>query len=324
MNFGHFFNQALGPLGFDVTPNRYHAYHGHYNPELGWDLALTMPDFTAKTLAVVHLPDFVTMHNNRVLELEKVEKFYGDHASQVLVTHWTSDLEQFYNGPLNLIKFSNHNYDLALALAQCFDQWRHIFNAPKTHPWQCLNGRITKHRAFTSSVLRSLDNGWLSLGSEIPLPTHDYSCYFGCENVPNFMSLLYVYQSAPVNIVTETEYEPPTGIVTEKTLMAFAAQQVPIVIGHQGIVDQCRRMGFDMFDDVVDNSYDNLPNDVRWSAALERNWHLLQQPLDLTPYRSRLERNMTRLLWQLPSSMERDFMARAQALADQLLPGYAS
>lgn len=324
MNFGNFFNQTLGPLGFDVLPNRYHAYNGAYDQQQGWPLLLTMTEFTPKTLAVVHFPDFVTVHNNRVLELEKVEQFYKQHCNQVLVTHWTDDLDKVYQGPLNLIKFSNHNYDIAHDLADSYRVWQHIHSAPKTRAWQCLNGRICPHRRNVAYKMKELDNGWLSLGTEIALPQHNYSHYFGCENLTNFLSLLYVYESAPVNIVTETEYDPPVGIITEKTQMAIAAQQIPIVIGHRGIVDQCRRLGFDMFDDVVDNSYDNLPNDVRWSAALELNWHLFQQPLNLEPYRQRLERNMTRLLWQLPDSMETAFAAQARALADRLLPGYAS
>jgi hypothetical protein len=323
MNFGIFFNQALGPLGFDVHPNRYHAYHGSYDHQQGWTLQLSMPEFTDKTLVVVHLPDFVTIRDGRVLELEKVENFYKQHCDRVLVTHWTSDLDRVYSGPLNLIKFSNHNYDMANALANTYDQWQHIHHAPKTRAWQCLNGRICPHRRGVAYRMKELSNGWLSLGTSIALPEHDYSRYFGCENLPNFLSLLYVYGSAPVNIVTETEYEPPVGIITEKTQMAIAAQQIPIVIGHRGIVDQCRRMGFDMFDDVVDNSYDDLPNDVRWSAALDCNWHLFQQPLDLAPYRQRLERNMIRLLWQLPASMETAFVAQARALADRLLPSNA-
>lgn len=309
-------------MGFDVTSG-FRTYAGPYDPVAGWPIRLPpVTEFTEKTLVIVHLPDFVTIKDNRVIELEHIERFYQHNCNRVVVTHWTGDLEKIYQGPLHLIKFSNHNYDLSRSLAQCFDQWKHIFSAPKTHAWQCLNGRIVRHRACTAGKLQSLNNGWLSLGTYIPLPVHDYSCLFGCENIPNFLSLLYVYQSAPINIVTETEYEPPTGIITEKTLMAFAAQQIPIMIGHQGIVDQCRRMGFDMFDDVVNTSYDNLGNDDRWSAALELNWHLLQRPIDLTPYRRRLERNMIRALWGLPDSMETDFVARAHALADQLLPSY--
>ena len=310
-------------MGFDVVAG-YQTYSGPYNTDTGWPLNLPNASITDKTLILIHFPDFITINDNRVLELEYVEKFYQQHCNRVVVTHWTSDLDRVYSGPINLVKFSNHNYDLARNLAQCFDQWKPILSAEKTRAWQCLNGRITPHRRHVAYKLRELDNGWLSLGTEMPLPEHNYSCYFGCDNVPNFLALDYVYGSAPVNIVTETEYDPPTGIVTEKTLMAFAAQQIPVVIGHRGIVDQCRRMGFDMFDDVVDTSYDNLPNDQRCQAALERNWHLFQQPVDLEPYRQRLERNMIRLLWQLPNSMETHFLAHARALADRLLPGYTS
>ena len=322
-NFGLFFNQTLGPMGFDLVNGR-QTYAGPYNPETGWPIQLPWQDPRPNTLFVVHFPDFVTVRDGRVLELEKVEQFYKQYCHQVLVTHWTDDLDKIYQGPLNLVKFSNHNYDMANMLAEHFDSWQHIHSAPKTHAWQCLNGRICPHRRGVAYKMKELGNGWLSLGTEIPLPQHDYSCLFGCENLPNFTSLSYVYQSAPVNIVTETQYDPPVGIITEKTQMAIAAQQIPIIIGYRGIVAHCRRMGFDMFDDVVDTSYDDLPNEVRWSAALERNWHLFQQPIDLEPYRSRLQRNMRRLLWGLPESMETAFVSQARALADRLLPGYTS
>jgi hypothetical protein len=131
-----------------------------------------------------------------------------------------------------------------------------------------------------------------------------------------------VYGSAPVNIVTETQYDPPTGIITEKTLLAMAAQQIPIVIGHRGIVDQCRRMGFDMFDDLVDNSYDQLPNKSRVEEALELNRDLIQGKIDLSPYRSRLVRQREYLLYGLPDRMAHEFVIQARALADRLLPAY--
>jgi hypothetical protein len=86
-------------------------------------------------------------------------------------------------------------------------------------------------------------------------------------------------------------------------------------------------MGFDMFDDLVDNSYDSIGNDMgleRADQALIRNRDLLQGQIDLAPYRARLERNREWALWGLPDRMERDFVVRSMALADQLLPGYSS
>jgi hypothetical protein len=322
MNFGNFYNQTLGPMGFDITPNRFHAFWGEFDPEHGWDLRLEMPEITPKTLIAVHFPDFVTMHGSRVLELEKVEKFYGQHCDRVLVTYWTSDMHKYYNGPLNLIKFSDHNYNLCNELAANFDQWRHMLTQPRTHAWQCLNGRMCINRSTAANILKEFDNGWLSLGTDIKLPRFDYSNYFGCENYPNFLELAYVYGTAAVNIVNETQFFPLTGIVTEKTLLAIAAEQIPIVIGHQGIVEQCRQMGFDMFDDLVDTSYEQVENLDRVSAAIMRNEDLIRGRINLALYKKRLERNREYLLWEFPRKMEQDFITQARALADKLLPRY--
>lgn len=319
MNFAHFFNQALGPLGFDLVPNRYHSYCGEYNPDSGWTLSLDTVEFTPRTLVVVHFPDFVTIKDNVILELNKVEEFYKQNLNQVVVTHWTSDLDKHYTGPIHLIKFSNHNYDICNMLAKEFDQWKEILTQPRTHAWQSLNGRICNHRQRTVDILKTHNNGWLSLGTVIPLPDYNYQTYFGCDNIPNFMRLKYVYGSSAVNIITETEYVAPTGIITEKTLFAIAAQQIPIVIGHKGIVDQCRRMGFDMFDDVVNTDYDQLDDSVRVEQAINTNLDLIQGRVDLSKYKKRLERNREFVLWELPRKMEVHFLAQARALADQLL-----
>lgn len=326
MDFTHFFNQTLGPMGFDLV-TRYRVICGDYNPDTGWPFTMPAADFTPKTLVVLYFPDFITFRDGRWLELEAIEKFYGEHCNQVLVIHWTADLDKSYNGPLNLIQFSNHQYDLCNALAAGFDQWQHILTQPRTHAWQCLNGRICANRSKVAYTLKNWedDNGWLSLGTEIALPEFDYSSYFGCDNYPNFLNLSYVYGSAAVNVVTETEYFTFTGIVTEKTLLAIAAEQVPIVIGYPGIVEHCRRMGFDMFDDIVDNSYDSISNDLgleRAEQALLRNRDLIQGRVDLTPYRARLQRNREYLLWELTDRMKRDFVTHARALADRLLPSY--
>lgn len=328
MNFSHFVNQTMSSLGFEIIAN-YHVTCGNFDHDSGWPLNLPVTEFTAKTLVVLHFPDFITFRDGHWLELEAIERFYGKHCGQVLVTYWTADLDQFYHGPLNIIKFSNHNHDLCTALAADFDQWRHILTQPRTHAWQCLNGRICANRQRVVSMLKNWggSNSWLSLGTEIPLPCFDYSNYFGVNNYPNFLELSYVYGSAAVNIVTETQYLDITGIVTEKTLLAFAAEQIPIVIGHPGIVQHCRRMGFDMFDDVVDNSYDTISNDQgleRAEQALLRNRELIQGRIDLTPYRARLERNREWMLWGLPDCMEREFVIHVTALADQLLPSYGS
>ena len=322
MNFGQFFNETLGPMGFDIV-NALGAVQRPYGDEAGWPLVLPKTEFTEKTLVIVHFPDFITLRaDGSCVELEQVEKFYGTNANQVLVTYWTHDLDKFYNGPLNLIRFSNHNLGTSIELRDRFDEWKHILDQPRTYAWQCLNGRICAHRQIAANLLKSFDNGWLSLGMEIPLPTHPYNGYPGCENDDNFIALDYIYGSTAVNIVTETQFFQHTGIVTEKTFHAWVAEQIPIVIGHKGIVEHCRQMGFDMFDDLVDNSYDTVDGANRITAAIERNQYLIQGKIDLAPYKQRLQRNREYVLWGLIDKMQADFVADARKLADKLLPRY--
>ena len=322
MNFGHFFNETLGPMGFDIV-SALGAVQRPYGDEAGWPLALPKTEFTEKTLVIVHFPDFITLRaDGSCVELEQVEKFYGTNANQVLVTYWTHDLDKFYNGPLNLIRFSNHNLGTSIELRDRFDEWKHILDQPRTYAWQCLNGRICAHRQIAANLLKSFDNGWLSLGMEIPLPTHPYNGYPGCENDDNFIALDYIYGSTAVNIVTETQFFQHTGIVTEKTFHAWMAEQIPIVIGHKGIVEHCRQMGFDMFDDLVDNSYDTVDGANRITAAIERNQYLIQGKIDLAPYKQRLQSNREYVLWGLIDKMQADFVADARKLADKLLPRY--
>lgn len=171
--------------------------------------------------------------------------------------------------------------------------------------WQCLNGLIKPHRRRVVAALPP--GGITSLGVERPLKGHQYSQY-DYDNVQNWLDLLPVYATSAVNIVTESIYDFTPGIISEKTLQAWLGLQVPIIVGHQGIVQQCRDMGFDMFDDVIDNSHDSLPNDQRAEAAVKNNLAVLEQGvqgLDL-----RLRANQQRVLdW--PSQLRGDFFRRA-------------
>jgi len=317
MDYSVFFNQTLTKLGFDLQAV-YNCYDMGYSYETGWPLKLPEFDPAPNSLLLLHFQDFFTNQNGRVVELDRVAEHYGPHAKQVVVTYWNHGLN--YNGPVNTIEFSNHNYDLALALRQRWDEWKHVTTTPKTKAWQCLNGRMCTHRRRAVDVLQTWSDGVLSYGNEIALPEWAYSTYRGTENDDNFIRLASVYGSCAVNIVTETEYNTTPGIVSEKTLMAFAAQQIPIVIGHAGIVQHCKELGFDMFDDLVDTSYDVLPNESRLEQALLRNQDLIQGKVDLAPYQQRLQRNREYLLDDFPTWLELRFIRDCERLARDLLP----
>ena len=82
-----------------------------------------------------------------------------------------------------------------------------------------------------------------------------------------------IYNNALINLITETYYFKQYNMVsemfiTEKTWKVFTAKQIPVIIGPKGILDKLRNFGFDMFDDLIDNSYDNEPDSTRLFSAI--------------------------------------------------------
>jgi hypothetical protein len=60
-----------------------------------------------------------------------------------------------------------------------------------------------------------------------------------------------------VSIVHETNDYEQTGIfLTEKSFKVFAWHQIPIFVATPGHAQVVRELGFDMFDDIIDHSYD--------------------------------------------------------------------
>ena len=49
-----------------------------------------------------------------------------------------------------------------------------------------------------------------------------------------------------------------TRFLTEKTFKAFALRQIPIWVAVPGLVEEVRKLGFDLFEDIVDHSYDQI------------------------------------------------------------------
>lgn len=307
-HYNQLFTNTFQELGYDVVYqpscliNNYdqHCWPIQY-PEVNW---------TDRTLVVMHCQDFLSIrHYGSCPELEAIEKHFGDRADQVVVIVWNIGLERVYNGPLKLIHFPTHSYELISNLRQEKDQWLDNFTRPRTKIYQCLNGIPRRHRVQVIDHLQHYYNtrdNFISLGERIELPSYAYNTYFGCENETNWQRLQYVYTSCAINIVTETQYTECPGIITEKTLFAFLAQQIPIVIGYRGIVDDCESLGFDMFRDVIDTSYDQQTDINRWRNALDFNKKLLTGKTPLPDVEQRLKNNLDVVL-SLPDTLVQRF-----------------
>lgn len=255
----------------------WNCFQSPYDQTTGWPLRLPSVDWNIHEWLVLFFQDFVTMHQGHCIELQKVEDFYGTFSDRVIVVHWPRNLDRYYCGPINLVEFNVHEFSILRNLAQCKNTWQHLWHQRKDILWQSLNGRRCPHRLWIVQELeKQWHNGTVSLGNTVPLDNWPYSTYRGTSNEDNWMRLLPVYARHQFNIITETQYSQSPGIISEKTFFALLAAQIPLVIGYAGIVQDCVDMGFDMFTDILDTSYDNLPDPVRWKAALDYNRSKIQ------------------------------------------------
>lgn len=319
MDYSVFISHTLSSLGFEPV-NVFNCFQPPYDPNLGWDLKLPDVEFGPRTVVMLHFQDFITP-SDPIKELTKVEEKYKDRSNRVIVVHWTHRLEDYYRGPINLIEFSSHNILTTTSILARKNEWLHKMTQPRDIAWMSLNGRGCNHRSVAVEILKTFGNGIIGYGPNLPLPGDwPYNTYRGTENDENFVRLADLYSRSKINIVTETQYESRPGIITEKTIMAAVAGQIPIVIGHPGIVQDCQELGFDMFDDVVDIGYDWAPNEIRIEQALGRNRDLIANSIDLAPYEGRLLAQRDWVLNKLELEAQQRFRNRALQIARHLLP----
>jgi hypothetical protein len=97
------------------------------------------------------------------------------------------------------------------------------------------------------------------------------------DNVTNFKNILSsYYKKTFVELISETSYTEPAFNLTEKTLNSIYASNFPIWISSKGTVKFVREMGMDVFDDIIDHSYDLIENPIdRLYKAVNDNKVLL-------------------------------------------------
>lgn len=148
--------------------------------------------------------------------------------------------------------------------------------------------RIAKHHRILGTIEileRNLkDYGLISLGSgyytdpsenyfgNIPekykniFPLHiDGIITEGETNILQYNTSGGLFLQAFLNVVFETSYEHEVikqsgwnvPFLTEKSAKPFIWGQVPIFIAYEGTVKYLKDYGFDLFDDIIDHSYDN-------------------------------------------------------------------
>jgi len=110
----------------------------------------------------------------------------------------------------------------------------------------------------------------------------DHGLRYGhVKNSENYAGLLQstVFEPSCVSLITEPSFYERETLQTEKTIMAMYGGTLPIWVGGWRIPQSLRQLGFDVFDDIVDHSYETLADPWdRAYYAVEKNLNLLRNP----------------------------------------------
>ena len=117
-------------------------------------------------------------------------------------------------------------------------------------------------------------------GKDIYLTEAGSDTVLDFDNIGNFENNLRpLYRRSFVELVPNRLFCEPSINIDEKFIHTIYARNFPIMISSRGTVDLYRSFGFDMFDDIIDHSYDIIDNPIdRLYAAVYRNRHLFIEP----------------------------------------------
>lgn len=139
-----------------------------------------------------------------------------------------------------------------------------------------------------------------------------YSGALPNDNIFNFNSTLYnKYQSSLVEFITETNYNELSFNVTEKFSHSIFGYNIPIIVSSPGYVEFLREVGFDVFDDLVDHSYDTIKDKTsRLHSLVTKNYDIITSDLSEKVFfknKSRFDFNCTKVVNDLSTFYYRRF-----------------
>ena len=141
----------------------------------------------------------------------------------------------------------------------------------------CLNNTHTPHRQLFVEALAQkniLQKTKWSYRQEIQSDYIDTPKFLDQqqENFNPLFNLQNLYQNALVALITETDfYDHNVTNVSEKTLFPIFYGCIPIVVGVPNSIKLLRDWGIDVYDDIIDHSYDTITdNHSRLSIIVDQ------------------------------------------------------
>ncbi len=136
---------------------------------------------------------------------------------------------------------------------------------------------------------------------EAPNGTVHQVRYYGRRMCLSQVIPIEIYNRTAYTLVTETNGVNQFNFYTEKIVKPILAQRLFVAIAGRHYLRNLRAMGFQTFDGIIDESYDEIADDwERYAQAMEQVKRLCQMPQEeiLSAIRPRVEHNLKIMLTQ--------------------------
>ena len=153
---------------------------------------------------------------------------------------------------------------------------------------------VTEQDSDFTSFICEYNEPWHSIKKILPYTDLDHT--IEPASMPWRMATTHVlwndiYSDISIEIVCETNTTADTFFITEKTFRPIAYGRLFLIIGSPEFEQNLKRLGFDIFDDIIDKSYDSEGSYIRVDAVFKSLGELLRNPVDMQSLLSRLQAN---------------------------------
>lgn len=159
------------------------------------------------------------------------------------------------------------------------------------------------YKEYEQHPLLSKDNAFLEFYQDNGIAYENNNTKFHLVDCSvNLKNFFHIAEHVPgiVNLQVESAHPAQKYFLdfTEKSMLAFITQQMPIIVGHvPGLMAKLRSQGFDLFDDIIDHNYDNEPDyERRLISCVSLNRDLLSGQKMIPDVSKRLKQNQLFLI----------------------------
>jgi hypothetical protein len=235
-------------------------------------------------------------------ELEYLEWIAGLNLQQEFILT-TSNYHYHFNKHSKIVHLPRYYF----IMCQNPDNQRPDIVTPRPHKISCLTKNPWTHKTLNFVAMSKqpwFDSVQKSFGWTYPDPTHQYD-YLSTdvlnmitEQDADYLRSIYplrlsvaddmdkfesnacpTYQTCYVDYLPESRTE--NTFISEKTWKPIFSGQLFLILGSVGTIEYLRAIGIDVFDDIIDHSYDQESNlEKKIDTLMESITKLLAQDLD--------------------------------------------